>query len=212
MRASRPRVYVDVDDVLCKTAQAAAATVQRLFGIRRSFEELRSFSLEVSFGLAPEQLETLLTHLNSGSGLLGIPPRAGAADCLRRWSEDLDVYVVTGRDPKYWRTTAQWLEQEGMVYHRLLFANKYGRFDAEGMALGADIVSTDQLGALEFTFAVEDSADFSALLAARGLPVLLMDRPWNRAIDLERGQAGVTRCADWSEVEQRGRALLAAAG
>ncbi len=211
MGAARPRVYVDVDDVLCKTAQVAAATVQCLFGITRSFEALHSFSLEVSFGLSPDQLETLLAYLNSGPGLLGIPPRAGAVDCLRRWSERLDVCVVTGRDPKHWRATAQWLEQEGMIYHRLLFANKYGRFDVEDMASGADIVSTDELAALDFAFAVEDSADFSAVLAASGVPVLLMDRPWNRATDINRSHTSVKRCADWREVEQRGRALLAAA-
>ena len=226
MTSAKSRVYVDVDDVLCRTAQAAAATVRELFGISRRFEQLHSFELDKSFGLSPEQLETLLTHLNSGTGLLAIPPRSGAADCLRRWSRALDICVVTGRSPKHWRATRQWLDRESVVHHRLLFANKYGRFDAEDYGSGAVIVSVEELAALKFAFAVEDSADFSQVLSGLGIPVLLLDRPWNRDTGLAlhgtgpttvtgaaaaiaaTGPAPIRRCADWKEVERTAAELL----
>ena len=44
MIETRACVYVDVDDVLCRTAQVAIETVRRLFGISRTFDELHSFN------------------------------------------------------------------------------------------------------------------------------------------------------------------------
>ena len=208
----RPRVYVDVDDVLCRTAQVAVETVRDLFGISRTFDQLHSFNLDEAFGLSPEQLDILLTHLNSAAGLRHIPPRSGATACLLTWSQVAEICVVTGRSPKNWRATRDWLKSEEVACDRLLFANKYDRFDAADLASGADIVSNEDLLSLDFAFAVEDSASYSRSLAGLGIPVLLMDRPWNR--DREPGDqladnaAAIIRCAGWPAVEREARALL----
>ena len=206
MTRQLPRVYVDVDDVLCRTAQAAVQTVRQMFGIARRFDDLHSFNLDEAFGLSPEQLDILLTHLNSAAGVRDMPARSGAAACLRRWSQVLEICVVTGRSPKHWPATRDWLKREKMAYHRLIFANKYGRFNAADLASGADIVSSEGLAELDFAFAVEDSASFSLTLAGLGIPVLLMDRPWNR--DAEAAVKAVIRCAGWEGVEREARALV----
>ena len=212
MTPMRPRVYVDVDDVLCRTAQAAVETVRNLFGIARTFDQLHSFNLDEAFGLSPEQLDILLTHLNSAAGLRDIPPRSGATACLRTWSQVAEICVVTGRSPKHWRATRDWLKSAEVACERLLFANKYDRFDAADLASGADIVSNEELLVMDFAFAVEDSASFSRTLAGLGIPVLLMDRPWNRDNPVENasgnGAAAIIRCAGWPEVVREAGALL----
>ena len=59
---------------------------------------------------------------------------------------------------------------------------------------------------MEFSLAVEDSLDVAALLVERcGVPVALMDRPWNRDVDRlsERARSGIVRCGDWREILSR---------
>ena len=168
-------------------------------------------NLDKAFGLSPDQLAILLEHLNSAVGMSDIPPRTGAVACLRKWSQVLDICVVTGRSPKHWPATRDWLEREKVTYDRLLFADKYGRFDAEDRASGANIVSTEELAAMDFAFAVEDSVEFSRTLARHGVPVLLMDRPWNReeeTVPSASAAAGVIRCNGWKGVEREAPTLV----
>ena len=61
------------------------------------------------------------------------------------------------------------------------------------------------LAGLGFALAVEDSLEMAALLAERcGVPVALMDRPWNR--DLSglgpAARAGIVRCHGWAELAE----------
>jgi uncharacterized HAD superfamily protein len=55
-----------------------------------------------------------------------------------------------------------------------------------------------ELAARRFASAVEDSLPMASYLTRRmGMPVALLDSPWNRT-DVDPG--GIDRCRDWHEI------------
>ncbi len=202
--ASEPtRVYVDFDDVLCETARTFLEVVEREFGRRFTFEELRWFDLDKAFQLTPEQLDRLMAFVHAPEVLIDMPPMPGAVETLRAWSEaGVQVQVVTGRPPRTAAVCREWLRRHGVPWQGLLFVDKYGRSHAE--ADGAEACSPAQLAGMEFSLAVEDAPTMVRyLIEHTRIPVAVFNRPWNACLEAELGAplpAHVRRVDGWPEL------------
>ena len=202
MTTDNRRIYVDLDDVLCETAEAARDIARRRFGRSVDFSHIHSFDLGTSFGLSTVEADGLMGELNDPSVLADLAPRAGAPECLRAWSDaGYAVFVVTGRPPLVQPATKQWLAARRVPYDELLFTDKYGRYRAGDTHPEATTVELSELGRMGFVFAVEDSADTTRFLSTElRIPVLLLDRPWNAGYPWADGK--VRRCRDWEELAE----------
>ena len=191
-------IYVDLDDVLCETARGFLGLLASRFDRRVAFEEIHDFDLAVSFDLSPEELERFFDLAHRAERLEALAPIAGAIETVRGWvAGGHEVAVVTGRPPSSAQASRRWLARHRVPHRELVFVDKYGR---PGGAAG--VLPLDAVGPEVYRLAVEDSLATARTLAARGLPVLLLDRPWNRgACD------GATRCADWRQVRDAAAAL-----
>ena len=201
---SKPQIYVDMDDVLCETARGFTRLASEEFNREIAFEEIHSFHLGVSFRLSDEELSRFMIRAHEPDVLSGLTPVPGALDALRHWAAaGYEVAVVTGRPPKTQEITVDWLERMEAVYDRLVFADKYAH---EEMRIdGRDALPFERLAETRFRIAIEDSATVGRRLAEElGFQVLLLDRPWNRQVDLTH-TAGpeIVRCADWAEIMSR---------
>jgi uncharacterized HAD superfamily protein len=188
----KPRIYVDIDDVLCQTALALTAVLEEHFGRRIAFEEVKWFDLARSFGLSGADHARLLELAHDPSVLSGYEPVAGAREVLTSWSgRGYDLALCTGRPPSTEAATRAWLAEHRMPYSAVYFVDKYGRHRDE------DSMDLEDVAAMEFALAVEDSHEMATFLTrAAGIPVALIDRPWNRT----ETDARIVRCATWSEV------------
>ena len=87
--------------------------------------------------------------------------------------------------------THRWLDQQGLPHHELHVVDKYDRYR------GPDVVHLRDLETDGYDVAIEDSPSMATHLADRGVPVLLLDRPWNRRAQLP---SGVKRVHSWGEI------------
>lgn len=190
------RIYVDLDDVLCETTRRLAELVQREFGRRVRFDEIRSFDLGQSFGLDATELEAFMRAVHRPEVLGGLEPRRGAVEAVAGWAAaGYEIAVVTGRPPSSREVSREWLERCGVPHHALWCVDKYARRDPDGE--GEPALELAELARHDFALAVEDSPGMASFLAERAVPVALLDRPWNRG--LETGSA-IVRCRSWAEV------------
>jgi len=190
-----------MDDVLCDTAEQLLILLSEVFDKQVAFEDIRCFDLGVSFGLSPDELRRFLQLAHRPESLDRYSLRPVAAGVLSRWREaGNEVWVVTGRPPSAYEATRSWLARWGVPHDRLLFVDKYGHYARLGDAGGGlRPAGMNELAELGFCLAVEDSGDMAQHLACEtGVPVVLMDRPWNRDVSEIAGQ--LTRCGDWREV------------
>jgi uncharacterized HAD superfamily protein len=204
-----PAVYVDYDDVLTETARAALELAATRFGKRLTFDRIHQFDLGESFGLGSAELAELMDALHSSDVLLAMRAVPGAIESLAAWGRaGLAVQIVTGRPPSTRAASEAWLARHGVVYERLLFVDKYGRNHAADRI--TPMLRLEDLHDRGYALAVEDSWDMALFLAGQvGLPVALLDRPWNRAAATRTAtHPNVTRCADWTRIAEIGRDIV----
>jgi len=197
-------VYVDFDDVLCQTARSFIEVVEREFGRRYAFEDIHSFDLAKSFELNPREYELLMVLIHNPDLLRVMEPMPGVLDVLKRWNADgVEVVVVTGRPPATEPVCHDWLKQHSVAYNRIIFVDKYGR--AHEPVANVEVLSPHDLVGLDFCLAVEDApAMIRFLVEETTIPVAVLDRPWNRSLELAVTPTDhqLTRCEDWNAVAE----------
>ena len=210
MGQSRP-IYVDMDDVLCETARVILHVAERDFGKRVAYEAIHCFSLEKSLDLTPEQGRQLMHEVHRPEIMGAFPPIDGALDGLAQLiGMGVEIVVVTGRPPSTHAISEGWLISHRVPFTRFLHVDKYGRSDPGGP--GFPVIPMRELPHQGFALAIEDSGEVAHALAEQhALPVVLLDRPWNRLPELReferRGE--VRRCVTWPQAVEAVKAILA---
>lgn len=171
-------VYIDMDDVLCETAQHFLTILEREFGKKFFFEQLTDFDVGQACALTEGEREQLYRIVHDADELLSIAPIDGAVSVLRDWAEaGYEIAIVTGRPPDTYEPSIEWLRRYQVRHDSFLIVDKYGRFAADG----TKSISLDALTERCFSWAVEDSPTMAIYLASQmKIPVALLDRPWNR--------------------------------
>ncbi|MGB6364574.1 MAG: hypothetical protein WBG64_18070 [Thermoanaerobaculia bacterium] len=201
-----PRIYVDLDDVLCETARAFLGILRRDYRKTVDFEDIAWFDLGRSFELAPPELEEFMRKVHEPEILGSMEPVEGAVEVLEDWvAAGYEVAVVTGRPSATYDVSQRWLAEAGVPHQSLTFVDKYSRLGWPND--GPSVVPLSELGRTEYCLAVEDSADMAQFLAGElGLQVLLFDRPWNRQLPPSIGSEAtgeIHRCNNWREIADR---------
>jgi uncharacterized HAD superfamily protein len=197
------RIYVDIDDVLSETIARLVDLLEHMHERRVEPGEVEHFDLSASFGLDSDEIESFMDRAHEDDVIESIAPIHGAADVLARWqAAGHRITLVTGRPPKTNAASRRWLDTHDLSHEALHHLDKWNRPDWNLTGLPA--IRFDDLPDFGFEFAVEDSLDTAVrLIEEFEIPVALMDRPWNRAVEdlSRRTRASLVRCANWEQVE-----------
>ena len=188
-------IYIDMDDVLCHTAQHCLKIIDREFGKAVAFEQLSTFDLGSACALQPDEIAELFRIVHHPDELIDLEPIEGAVTALRQWTAaGYDIAIVTGRPPPTYDASLEWLARHQVPYQTFTVVDKYGRFETAS-TIG---ITLPQLAERQFCWAVEDSLPMANYLAeTMSIPVALMDRPWNRTA-VEHALIG--RYSRWDDI------------
>ncbi len=196
------RIYVDIDDVLSETIVRLVELLEHLHDRRIDPNGVEHFDLSKSFGLGDDELDAFMERAHHDDVLLSIAPKSGAAAVLSEWDAAGDrITVVTGRPPQTHAASRLWLERHDLSHDTLHHLDKWNR--PSWNASGLPAISFDDIATFDFEFAVEDSLDTAVrLIEEFEIPVALMDRPWNRAVDSisKKTRESLLRCSDWTQI------------
>ena len=197
MGAEKKTIYVDMDDVLCRTAKKLLAIVEREFGKRLIYEQLYTFDVCQACGLQPREVTEFYRIINQPDELLSLEPMEGAIPGLQQWIRaGYEIAIVTGRPPTTYESSIECLSRQQVPYHSFTVVDKYGRFETQNTSG----ITLAELADQKFCWAVEDSLPMAKYLADQmGIPVALLDHPWNRA---EIEHPGIKRYNQWHELAQ----------
>jgi uncharacterized HAD superfamily protein len=199
---SERRIYVDIDDVISETIARLVDLLEHMHDRRVDPSDVEHFDLSRSFGLDANEIEPFMERAHDDDIIESIEPTPGAADVLSQWQAAGDrVTLVTGRPPKTNAASRRWLEMHDFSHQALHHLDKWNR---PGWNLtGLPAIRFNELSEFGFEFAVEDSLDTAVrLIEEFGIPVALMDRPWNRAVEpiAKRTRGLLIRCSNWAQV------------
>ena len=177
------RVGVDIDGVLADSLTLWVRELNRYFNKNKRYEEIKIYDLALTFELTYEQLLEFArdkgVYLNGAAN-----PIPDAAYYLKKIKAAHHVSIVTARQEKYREVTEYWLKRQDMGYDELYMSGTYKK---QGLcsSLGLQVM-------------IEDTLEIAAEISAAGIPVLLLDAPYNRR-DLPKL---VTRVYNWKEIYQ----------
>lgn len=196
------RIYVDIDDVISETIVALADLHERMHDRRVDPNEVEHFDLSESFGLDTDEIESFMERAHADDFIESITPTPGAAEVLSRWdAAGHRITLVTGRPPTTNAASRRWLDLHRIRHEALHHLDKWKR--SSWNAAGLPAIRFGDLPDFDFEFAVEDNLDTAVrLIEELEIPVALMDRPWNRAVEVlsRKTRASLIRCSNWKEV------------
>lgn len=193
-------IYLDLDDVICNTAVAYLELIDREFGLEIAFDNIFSFDLQKSFGLSDSATRHLFKCGHSPEFILAIDILDGVKEAIENWqARGSQIHIVTGRHTSAYQASLEWLGNHDLGYDSFTMVDKYGWEDTDHDLA----VSLDEISSRHYSFGIEDNVTMAEFLSgSMGLPVLLHDRPWNRA--LKEGATlnggGITRFYSWDEL------------
>ncbi len=174
-RAASPWILTDT---LMPTREALIDLLNAQHGTKIDAADCREFFLQKQWNLKREQfLEFFAANQET---IHARSPFDGVRETLAEWEKAADLYVITGR-PEIWKGSAErWLERENIPVQGVWYTQP-GKNKA------------DWVRARGVQFIVEDRVDFATQVADAGVPVILLDRPYNR----ELVHPMIYRVADW---------------
>lgn len=190
-------IYVDFDDVLSDTTSAFLNILKREFGKSVDFEDIASFDLKVSFDLSDSEYAHFFDRVHQADVIMAFPPIEGAIGVLEDWINlGYQISIVTGRLTTAYQASLDWLAKHKVPYHSFTMVDKYSRENIDTKIA----ISMEEFSQMTFRLAVEDSATMALHLSQKmDIPVALMDRPWNRKVDLNHN---IRRYKSWSEIRR----------
>ena len=191
------QIYVDFDDVLSDTTNAFLKILGREFGKNVNFDDIFSFDLKASFNLSDSEYEDFFQRVHQTDVIMSFAPMEGAIGVLEGWVKNgYQISIVTGRLTSAYEASLDWLAKHKVPYHSFLMVDKYGRESIDTNLA----VSMEDFSEMKFSFAVEDSAKMALHLSQKmGIPVALIDRPWNLRMNLNHK---ITRYTSWYDIQK----------
>ena len=189
-------IYVDFDDVLSDTTSAFLEILQGEFGKSVNFEDIFSFDLKASFNLTDSEYEDFFRRVHQADVIMSFAPMEGAIGTLESWAKrGYQIAIVTGRLTSAHDASLDWLAKHDVPYHSFTMVDKYSRGNTDPKIA----VSMEAFSEMKFSLAVEDSANMALHLSEKmGIPVALIDRPWNRRADLNHR---IRRYTSWYDIQ-----------
>jgi len=189
-------IYVDFDDVLSDTTSAFLKILKLEFGKSVNFEDIFSFDLKASFNLSEIEFEHFFQRVHQPEVIMEFAPIEGAIGALAEWVKlGYQISIVTGRLTSAYAASLDWLSKHNVPYDSFMMVDKYSRENVDTKIA----VSMAAFSEMKFSLAVEDSANMALHLSQEmGIPVALIDRPWNRKAKLNHK---ISRYTSWYDIQ-----------
>lgn len=156
----------------------------RVYGTTHKREHFSSFHLHVTLGCTPEEAGRRVSEFFHSDEHQEILPIEGAVSALTILSRDYEPIGITAREKSAEHRTIELVRKH--------FNNLFSEFRFVGHLKSKGEVC-EEIGA---SFMVDDALHNAISVSAYGIPVFLLDTPWNQGA-LPRG---VVRVKSWEEL------------
>ena len=192
-RGYRPRIAVDVDEVLAQFLLSLNSYYAERFGKQYHIEHYDEYYFCKVWNCSPEASNDIVHQFFESHHFRdGIVPVPGALDVLKKLQSKCDLVVVTSRQTAIQDATLRWIEAHYPgIFTELYFCN---HFALEGESFTkAEIMKKHGIDML-----IDDNKNYALESAEEGLDVILFGSyPWNDACaDHEK----IQRCNGWDDI------------
>ncbi|WYP27958.1 hypothetical protein NSQ54_07680 [Alkalihalobacillus sp. FSL W8-0930] len=176
------RIGLDIDGTVTDPA-AFVPALNQSFGKNLTLDDLTSYDLTGVLGITRDEFTTWM-KTNEATIYANVKMAEHAKVVLEKWQQSFELYYVTARGSYLEEVTRAWFESNSVPNHHIELLGQHNKIDS---------VTEHQLDLF-----LEDKHDNAVDIATHcGIPVLLLDTPYNQGHDPE----GVIRVKDWLSAE-----------
>lgn len=180
----------DLDDVLLNFNDALFPYHNKRFGTNYNRTHIKTFDLGELWQCSREEVEKRILDFYHSQEHHEALPVEGAIEVINNLKDRHDLFVITARPEELKHETLSWLEQHfPKMFKAVHFTNHF--HGSNNRRAKGDVCL--EIGVETF---IEDSLHNANDVARLGIPVLLLDAPWNQ----EEIKLPIKRIYSWREV------------
>lgn len=185
-------IGIDFDDVLMDFTPGFLSFFFKRLGKTFVKEDVKVFHFWDTFGLSKEEAVAICEEYYLTEEHLGNPPLAGSREALQKLS-NFSLQVITARPSFTEEVTTSWANNhfENMI-ERFHFTNAF----KSDQAVSKGTLARD----LGISYFIDDAPHNALDVASQGIPVFLVDTPWNKNME---SHELVMRVTSWDEIAER---------
>jgi uncharacterized HAD superfamily protein len=195
----KKKIGVDFDEVLASLIEGLFDHHNKTRGTNLDKKDIKLTFISDYTGYSKEETSLFLDEFISSGAHSAIVPVAGAIEAIETL-KDYELVIITIR-PEHWRKeTEAWLQKYfGDTFREVHMLGK------ESSSEGGVTQSKEDLSVgLGLSLFIEDSLSNAKKISAKGIPVILLDKPWNQ----EELPENIYRCTSWGDVLQIVKKLI----
>jgi len=183
----------DLDDVLFDLMGPMVPWHNERYGTSLTRDEYFTFDLDKVWNCTGDEAWDRVCNYYQSEHYKNSLPVEGALEGMKKLNEKYQCVIITARPESQETMVREWLDLHlPKVFDEVVFTN---HFNKDGVKRTKSSVCLE-LGVKLF---VEDAIHNAEDVAGAGIPVLLMDTPWNR-VELP---PLVTRVTSWNEIVEK---------
>jgi len=159
------RIGVDIDGVLADSLPLWTRELNNFFGKNKTVEGIHLYDICQTYGITQEELDEFI-KIKGRYLMTAPPPVKGATQFLPRLKEQHEIFIITARNKRYEGETVSWLRKYGIPYDELVLLGSHDKREA-CLCNGVQLM-------------IEDTLEVTLKVITAGVPVLLLDAPYNR--------------------------------
>ncbi len=189
------RIGFDLDDVLLNFNEAQLYHANKKYDKNVEKKDIKTFLfLEENFGIPTVDAISMLDNFFFHDDHLNVLPVEGAQEVVKKLSEYNELFIITAKPDALEEVTKKWLEK----YFTGLFENVH--FANHFLSVDKRRKKSEICLELQLDYFIDDSIDYATDVASVGIPVLLLDTPWNQTDKLPEN---ITRVYSWTDIEKK---------
>lgn len=175
------KIGLDIDGVVADSFSVFLRELNKHYG--KDFTKIDNYNMAKLYDVAGDDLSNFFT-VNMEYLYTAPKPMEGAVETIHSWLEAGHeiIFITARRCGAEEEVTLKWFEQNGIPGNKIIFVGGASKTFAV-KENGIDIF-------------VEDFMTNALEIAVLGVPVLLLDSPYNQG----KLPKGVTRCYNWQEI------------
>jgi len=187
------RIGIDMDGVAVETFQGFLDFYNEKFGAKFKLQDIDNHHIWPILGISRKKAVELMEEYFFSDSFKDLEVAEGMVEVIDELGEN-ELFIVTSRPKKFEMQTLQFLDKYFKnINFEVLHTND---FHSENNSKSKAEICLEK----EIDVFIEDCAEYSNEVAAKGVKVLLINKPWNEKVKVVEG---VKRVGNWKDILEK---------
>jgi uncharacterized HAD superfamily protein len=186
-------VGFDLDDVLLDFNGTLLEWHNKKYGTKTLLKDLTVYGYEEIWQSPTEEVVRKVFEFYNSQEHAAARPMDGAIEGIQKIKKDNRLFIITSKPDTFREIMNAWIQKNfPNTFEEIYFTNQFH-------GIGIQTTKIDLCKKLGIEIFIDDALHNAKNIAENGIPVLLLDSPWNQATT----ETPITRVHSWNEIVQK---------